>query len=148
MSSYEPGDHPFARVGREPGADTTTLRASVAIGFGSPSGDTGVTRLDLNDLLIRHSQASFVMRASGDAMREIGIDDGDLLLIDRAIDPVHGHVVVAVVGDEFVCRRLSRQGPLIRLQATRIDCADIEAREGMTFELWGVVTHAIKALPA
>ena len=148
MSRQQHDDPSFARVGREPGADNAAPRASVAIGFGSPSGDTGVTRLDLNDILIRHPQASFLMRAAGAAMREVGIDDGDLLLIDRAIDPVHGHVEVAVVGDEFVCRRLCRQGQSIRLQATQAGCADIEACEGVTFELWGVVTQVIKAMPA
>ena len=70
------------RVGRDPGANPGCTRASVAIGFGSPAGDTGVTRLDLNDILVRHPQATFLMRISGEAMREVGIDSGDLVLID------------------------------------------------------------------
>jgi DNA polymerase V len=94
-------------------------RASVAIGFGSPSGDTGVTRLDLNDILVRHPLATFMMRIAGHAMRERGIDDGDLVLVDRAISPAHGHVVIAVVEDEFVCRQLSRQGASMLLAGKR-----------------------------
>ena len=141
------------RVGRDPAATAGAPRASVAIGFGSPSGDTGVTRLDLNDILVRHPQASYLMRASGGAMRGQGIDDGDLLLIDRAITPAHGHVVIAVVGDEFVCRRLCRQGGRPRLQATEPGCPDIvaaeggEGGEGEAWQLWGVVTQVIKAMP-
>jgi len=119
----------------------------VAIGFGSPSGDTGVTRLDLNDILVRHPQASFLMRIAGQAMREVGIDSGDLVLIDRAITPAHGHVVIAVVGDDFVCRRLCRQGGGLRLQATQPGCADIVATEGEAWAVWGVVTQVIKAMP-
>jgi DNA polymerase V len=131
----------------------------VAIGFGSPAGDTGVTRLDLNDILVRHPQASFLMRITGDAMHEIGIDSGDLVLIDRAIPPSHGHVVIAVVDEELICRQLCRQGPDIRLQATRAGCADILAREGNAvegdqgdqgyqgFQIWGVVTQVIKSMP-
>ena len=65
------------------------------------------------------------MRVAGDAMREVGIDGGDLVLVDRAIAPSHGHVVIAVVDDEFVCRQLCKQGSDIRLQATRAGCADI-----------------------
>ncbi len=90
MSSTDSDASPIVRVGRDPGAPASATRASVAIGFGSPSGDSGVTRLDLNDILIRHPQATFLMRAAGDAMRRAGIDSGDLLLVDRAITPAHG----------------------------------------------------------
>jgi DNA polymerase V len=135
------------RVGRDPSVDQAPARASVAIGFGSPADDGGVTRLDLNDILIKHPQATFLMRVAGDAMREAGIDDGDVVLVDRAITPAHGHVVIGVVEDEFVCRRLFRQGDDVRLQATGLHSADIVPREGQELEVWGVVTNAIKSMP-
>ena len=122
-------------------------RASVAIGFGSPSGDSGVTRLDLNDILIRNPQASFLMRVAGDAMHEAGIDDADLLLIDRAVTPAHGHVVIAVVEQEFVCRRLIKRPGDVCLRATDPAVADIVAGEGEGLEIWGVVTTVLKSLP-
>ena len=147
MSSINPASPNVVRVGRDPGADPGSTRASVAIGFGSPSGDSGVTRLDFNDILVRHPQATFLMRIAGDAMREVGIDAGDLVLVDRAIPPSHGHVVIAVVDDEFVCRQLCKQGRGIRLQATRAGCADIVAGEGTEFQLWGVVTQVIESMP-
>jgi DNA polymerase V len=149
MSSPSLNEQGVVRVGRDLGdaAGGGATRASVAIGFGSPSGDTGVTRLDLNDILIRHPQATFLMRVAGDAMREAGIDSGDLVLVDRAIPPTHGHVVIAVVDEEFVCRRLCRQGNDIRLQATQPGCADVVAGEGMDLQFWGVVTQVIKSLP-
>ena len=137
----------LVRVGRDPGNSPGTTRASVAIGFGSPAGDTGVTRLDLNDILVRHPQATFLMRIAGDAMRAVGIDTGDLVLIDRAIPPAHGHVVVAVVDDEFVCRQLARQGAGLCLTAPGAGAADILSREGTAFQVWGVVTQVIKAMP-
>jgi DNA polymerase V len=138
-------------VGRGPGthlgAHSSAARASVAIGFGSPAGETGVTRLDLNDILVRNPQASFLMRIAGQAMGEAGIDSGDLVLIDRAITPAHGHVVITVIGDDFVCRRLYRQGDDLRLQATQAGCADILPCEGDAFQVWGVVTQVIKTMP-
>jgi SOS-response transcriptional repressor LexA len=70
------------------------------------------------------------MRIAGHAMREVGIDTGDLVLIDRAIPPSHGHVVVAVVDDEFVCRRLARQGDDSACTAHAQAGCDILAREG------------------
>ena len=148
MNSIDSPSPNFVRVGwdRSPGGATT--RASVAIGFGSPAGDSGVTRLDLNDILIRHPQATFLMRATGAAMQAHGIDAGDLLLIDRAIAPAHGHVVIAVADEEFLCRQLCKQGRDIRLQASAPECADIVAGEGIEFQLWGVVTQVIKSMPA
>jgi DNA polymerase V len=146
MNSIEPATPNLVRVGRDPGAGGGTTRASVAIGFGSPSGDSGVTRLDLNDILVPHPQATFLMRAASDAMQAFGIAAGDLLLIDRAIQPVHGHVVIAVAEDEFVCRQLCKKGRDVRLQASD-GGADIVAGEGTELQLWGVVTQVIKSMP-
>lgn len=146
MSSSDDPDN-IVRVGRDPSAAQAAPRASVAIGFGSPSQDTGVTRLDLNDVLVRHSQASYLMRAAGESMREAGIDSGDLLLIDRAVTPAHGHVVIASVEGEFVCRRLVKASGRVLLQAASAQVADILPDEGNELQLWGVVTHVIKALP-
>jgi len=86
------------------------------------------------------------MRVAGDAMREAGIDSGDVVLVDRAITPAHGHVVIAVVDDEFVCRRLFKQGDDLLLQAADGSGADIVPHDGQELQVWGVVTHAIKAM--
>ena len=132
---------------REPPVGTaSTPRTSVAISFGSPASESGVTRLDLNDILIRHPQAAFLMRIAGDSMREAGVEEGDLALIDRAIDATHGRVVIAVVDDEFVCRRLVQRGADVRLQATDPACPDWVAGEGQELQIWGVVTHVIRPL--
>ena len=147
MSSTDTDSPNLVRVGRDTRANSGSTRASMAIAFGSPSGDTGVTHLDLNDILVRHPQATFVMRIAGDAMGETGIAAGDLVLVDRAIPPSHGHVVIAVVDDDFVCRQLCKQGRGIRLQATRAGCADIVAGVGTEFQLWGVVTQVIESMP-
>jgi len=125
-----------------PGRD----RGTVASGFGSAVDDGGSRRIDLNDALIRHPEATFVMRAAGAAMHEAGIDDGDVLLVDRAIPATHGHVVVAVVEGELLCRRLWRQGGRVKLQAAGTEASDIEPQEGAEIEVWGVVTTVIKPL--
>ena len=119
-------------------------RSRVAISFGSPAGESGVTRLDLNEILISHPQAAFLVRIAGSAMREAGIDDGDLALVDRAIDASHGQVVIAVHQEEFLCRRLCRRGEALGLQATDSSVADIWAGDDDVFDIWGVVTHVVK----
>lgn len=147
MHSTGPVGDEAVRVGRD-GSDASSLaRARVVTGFGSPADDTGVTRLDLNDILVKHPLATFMMRVSGSSMRDVGIDDGDLVLVDRAITPSHGHVVIAVVDGEFVCRCLAARGDAIRLRATNGNLADIVLNEGGEVQIWGVVTNAIKTLP-
>jgi DNA polymerase V len=133
--------------GHKTAAGGTAPRTSVAVSFGSPAGESGVGRLDLNDILIRHPQASYLMRMTGHSMRDAGIDDGDLAVVDRAIDAAHGHVVIAVVGDDFVCRRLHRSGSDVRLCAADSGCADLRADDGQEFQVWGVVTNVIKSFP-
>ena len=137
----------YARVGREAAAPKHVPRTSVAISFGSPASDSGITRLDLNDIFIKNQQATFLMRVAGESMRDAGIDDGDIVLVDRAIAPAHGHVVIAVVESEFICRRLARQGAELSLCAGDPALADIHPREGEEFQLWGVVTTVMKSLP-
>ena len=131
-----------------PPEPASTPRTSVAISFGSPASESGVTRLDLNDILIQHPQAAFLMRIAGDSMRQAGVDDGDLALVDRATNAAHGHVVIAIVNDEFLCRRLFRRGHDVRLQAADPACPDWVAGEGEDLQIWGVVTHVIRPLGA
>jgi DNA polymerase V len=123
-------------------------RSSVAISFGSPASESGVTRLDLNDILIRHPQAAFLMRIAGASMRDAGVDDGDLALVDRALNAAHGQVVIAILNDEFVCRRLVRRGSEVRLQAADPTCPDWVPGEGEELQIWGVVTHVVRPLAA
>lgn len=125
---------------------TSTPRSSVAVSFGSPAGESGVTRLDLNEILLRHPQAAFLMRISGDSMRQAGVEDGDLALIDRAQNAAHGQVVIAVLNDEFVCRRLYSRGGSVRLQAADPACPDWAPGENEELQIWGVVTHVIRPL--
>lgn len=115
-------------------------------GFPSPAEDHATERIDLNQVLIRHPQATFLMRVRGASMREAGIDDGDVVLVDRAIRPCHGHVVVAVVDGEFTVKRLWMRGSHVKLQAANPTYPDIVPRDGQTVEIWGVVTNAIKAM--
>jgi len=138
--------HRLARTGRNPTAPTAPPRASVVIGFGSPADDSGITRLDLNDILIRNGQATFLMRIVGSAMRDAGIDADDIAVVDRSITPAHGQVVIAVVDRDFVCRRLHMQGGELRLCACDATVADIVPQEETELEIWGVVTTAIKSL--
>lgn len=124
------------------------LMVSVRAGFPSPAEDLGAKRIDLTAKLIKHPQATFLMKARGDSMREAGIFDGDVLVVDRAVQPRSGHVVIAVIEGEFVCKTLSVRAGRMKLKAANPGHPDIIPRESQTVEVWGVVTASIKQMPA
>ena len=134
-------------VGVAPGL-AFELFQTVRAGFPSPAEDIGAKRVDLAARLIKHPQATFLIRARGDSMREAGIFDGDVLVVDRAVGPRNGHVVIAVVDGDFVCKSLWMRSGRMKLKAANPGFPDIVAKDGQTIEVWGVVTYAIKALGA
>jgi DNA polymerase V len=120
------------------------IDASIRAGFPSPAEDHVVKRVDLMEQLIQHPQATFMLRVRGDSMRDVGIFDGDVVLVDRAITPAHGQIVVAVIDGEFVCKSLYQRAGRIKLKAANVTFADIVPKDGQTLEIWGIVIAAIK----
>ena len=133
---------------------------AVSAGFPSPADDYVEARIDLNVELIPRPLSTFFMRVSGDAMRGDGIVDGDLLVIDRSVDPRPGMVVVAVHAGAFLLRRLARRGAQLWLVASDGTSPPLllsgdgssdggggdGASDGGGADLWGVVIHAVHHL--
>lgn len=113
-------------------------------GFPSPASDFQVDRVDLPELLELDRPHVFLARTSGYSMRDRGISDGDLIVIDRKAKPLHGSIVVAVVDNEFTCKVLYRRGGLVKLLAANPDYPDIVPKEAQEIQIWGVVTSCIK----
>ena len=78
---------------------------SVKAGFPSPAQDYMEGEIDLNDILVRHREATFYVRVSGDSMKDAGIFDGDLAVVDRQIEPSNGNFVIAFVDGEFTIKQ-------------------------------------------
>lgn len=135
------------RVGAAP-MPILDLMVGVKAGFPSPAEDLGAKRIDLSAKLVKHPQATFLLRASGDSMVGAGVSDQDVLVVDRAIRPANRHVVIAVVDGEFVCKTLWVRAGRMKLKAANPCYPDIVPKEGQTVEVWGVVTYAIKAMPS
>lgn len=133
-----------------PEAEPTRSMASA--GFGSPGEDATVRRISLDEALIPHPQSTFVMRAAGGGMLGAGIADGDVLLVDRAIGPEPGQVVIAIVEGELSCRQLVRRGGRLTLRAADDSPADSDATtqadpaDAEPLQIWGVVTTVIRSL--
>lgn len=117
--------------------------AGVSAGFPSPADDYREDGLDLNRHLVRHPAATFFVRASGDSMVDAGIRPGDILVVDRSLEPVRNSVVIAVVNGEFTVKHLVRSGKEIVLVPANPAYHSLKISEGMDFEVWGVVTYVI-----
>lgn len=120
--------------------------ASVSAGFPSPADDYLEGSLDLNQHLIKHPAATFFVRVAGDSMIDAGIHDGDLLIVDRSLEPADGKVVIAVINGELLVKRVRKVGQRLFLLPENQAYQPIEVREEMDFELWGVVTQVIHSL--
>lgn len=116
---------------------------SVKCGFPSPA-DGHQEELDLDSYLIRHPNATFLLRASGDSMMGAGIYDGDLLIVDRAETIVPGRIVVARIYDEFTCKRMIRHDDAWWLVAENPSYRPFPLPEDA--EIFGVVTRSIHNL--
>lgn len=97
--------------------------------------------------LVKHPQATFFIRISGDSMRDAGILDGSVVLVDRAIKPAHGQIVLAVIDGDFTCKRLYLRAGRMKLRAENPTYPDIIPKDGQTVEIWGVVVATIHQHP-
>ena len=119
---------------------------SVSAGFPSPADDYIEGKLDLNEYLIQHPAATFFVRAAGDSMIDAGIHPGDILIVDRAIEPVDNSVVIVAVHGELTVKRIRKSGSKLFLVPENGCYEPLEVTEEMDVEVWGVVTTVIHSL--
>jgi DNA polymerase V len=119
------------------------LLQRIPAGFPSPADEYAESALDLNTYLVRNKTATFFFRVIGDSMTGAHIHDGDLLVVDRSIEPKHGHIVLAVVNNEYTVKRLHSLGSVIELHAENPAYAPIRFQEHDELQVWGVVTSAV-----
>ena len=118
-------------------------RSPVPAGFPSPADDHIDGALDLNDLLIHRPAATFLMKCAGDSMIGAGIHNGDILIVDRSLEPKDGKIIIAAVNGELTVKRLKQRGEHIFLEAENSHYPAIELAEGDELDVWGVVTSVI-----
>ena len=115
-------------------------------GFPSPATDYMTQAIDLNKELVRHPAATFYGRVVGDSMIDAGVDEGDILVIDKALDAKDGDMTVCFVDGEFTLKYLRVKEEGIVLEPANKLYPSIEIKEGMDFIMWGVVTYVIKKI--
>jgi DNA polymerase V len=115
----------------------------VSAGFPSPAEDYIEKQLDLNDLVIQHPSATFFVRVVGDSMRDAGIFSGDILAVDRSLEPSSGKIVVALLNGEFTVKRLHIDAREVTLLPENEAFPAIVVTPDSDFQVWGVVTYVI-----
>ena len=136
-------------VPARPGAPRSRplFSSRVPAGFPSPAEEYVEGPLDLNDYLIRHETATFYVRVKGQSMTGAGILDGDVLVVDRSLEPHHGNIVLAVIDNELTVKELDLQGPVPRLCAHHPGFDPIVLGPEQELLIWGVITGVVRKLP-
>ena len=116
--------------------------SKVSCGFPSAAEDWLEDRLDLNEKLIKSPSSTFLFRAEGESMTGAGINDGDILIVDRGVIPTHGRVVVATISGDLTVKRLN-----LKLNPPQLDPENAQFKSiTEEFTIWGVVTSSITEL--
>ncbi len=116
----------------------------VQAGFPSPAEDYQEDRLSLDEELIRNRSATFFARVTGDSMINSGIHDGDLVIVDKALEPKADSVLLCVMDGEFTLKKVRKIGQAMYMMPENPDFPPMKISEDNDFRIWGVVTYSIK----
>ncbi|OIO60019.1 MAG: peptidase S24 [Verrucomicrobia bacterium CG_4_10_14_3_um_filter_43_23] len=119
------------------------MLSCVQAGFSSPASDHYEQALDLHELTIKHPEATFFVRVSGESMRDAGIYPDDILIVDRSLSATSGNIVIAIINDEFTVKRLVFHKQKWFLKPENASFPAIEINGDNPAQIWGVVTFAI-----
>ena len=116
----------------------------ISAGFPSPADDFKETRISLDKELVKNREATFYARVDGDSMIGAGLDDGNLLVIDRSLDPENGKIAICLVDGEFTVKRIKKENNRLYLMPENKKYKPIELKEGNELIIWGIVEYVIK----
>ncbi len=128
------------------GGEIPIVESTVAAGFPSPADDFMGLKLDLNQELVKNPASTFYARVSGVSMVDEGIDDGDLLVIDKSVEPTDGALAVCFIDGEFTLKRFVDKGDYGLLMPANPNYKPIRVSAENDFMVWGVVRYLIKKM--
>lgn len=127
------------------GATLPLYSFKVPAGFPSPAADHVEQHISLDQLLEIRAPHVYLVRIEGRSMEGAGIYDGDLAVVDRSTPPEHGHIVIAALNGEPVCKRLTKRGAQIILESENVGFPPRYVLEGDELSIWGVVTFSVRS---
>jgi DNA polymerase V len=120
------------------------IEQGISAGFPSPADDFKEIRISLDRELVKNSESTFYGRVSGDSMVGAGLDDGDLLVIDRSLNPENGKIAVCFLDGEFTVKRIKKEEKKLFLMPHNKKYKPIEIKEANELIIWGIVEYVIK----
>ena len=120
------------------------VEQGISAGFPSPADDFKEIRISLDKELVSNEEATFYAKASGNSMEDAGISDGDLLIIDRSIEPKNNKIAVCFLDGDFTVKRINKIGEKLYLKPENKDYKEIEINEENELIIWGIVTYVVK----
>jgi len=120
------------------------IEQGISAGFPSPADDFKEIRISLDKELVKNSESTFYARVSGNSMEGAGISDGDLLVIDRSIEPKNNKIAVCFLDGDFTVKRIHKEGHKLYLRPENKKYKEIEINEENELIIWGIVTYVIK----
>ncbi len=124
--------------------DGILINAGISAGFPSPAEDFKQERISLDKELIKNKEATFFARVSGESMINAGLEDGDLIVIDRSIEPSNNKIAVCFIEGEFTIKRIIAKKNKIWLMPENSSYQPIEIKDNDQLIIWGIVTNVIK----
>ena len=129
---------------KENGLGQWLAEEGISAGFPSPADDFKETRISLDRELVKNKEATFYARVSGDSMVGAGLDDGDLLVIDRSLNPENGKIAVCLIDGEFTVKRIKKEKNILYLIPENKKYKPIELKEENELVILGIVEYVIK----
>ena len=120
------------------------LCGDVKAGFPSPADDTPHEKLDLMRLVVRHPASTFYFRISGVSMVDDGFDEGDIVVVDRSLEPTNNSTAVCFIDGEFTIKKIRQEKDCLYLMPANKEYKPIKVTAENDFMVWGVVTYIIK----
>ena len=136
----------FLKIKQESSMGQWLIEQGISAGFPSPADDFKEVRISLDNELVTNKEATFYAKVSGDSMIGAGLDDGDLLVIDRSLNPENGKIAVCLVDGEFTVKRIKKEKDKLYLIPENNKYKRIEIKEENELLIWGIVTYVIKKL--
>ena len=122
------------------------IENGIKAGFPSPAEDFQGKRISLDRELIKNETATFFAKVDGDSMQDAGMSDGDLLVIDRSLEPMTGKIAVCMLDGEFTVKRLRVEQDGVYLVPENKMYQEIKVTEDQELVIWGIVTYVIKKM--
>ena len=122
------------------------IEHGISAGFPSPADDFKEIRISLDKELVKNRDATFYARVSGESMVGAGLDDGDLIIIDRSVTPSNNKIAVCFIDSEFTVKRIVKKNGKLYLKPENNNYKKIELKEGNELIIWGIVTYVIKSI--